>query len=275
MTTARTSTARTSTPRTTGSAAPAERPGVTAGRVVAAEWIKLRGTRSTWWLVAAAVASIVLAGVSPALTLLLGGVPEGDVVDPTGGALAGVSFTQLVVGALGVVVVTSEYSRGLVRSTFLAVPSRLPVLGAKALVAAVVTFAGALVAVLATFVSAQLVLGAADVHISITRPGVLRALVGAAVLLALTAALGAGFGWLVRTTAGAVAALFGLLFVLPVLGLLLPQVNAYLPGNAGAAVLQVGPGGGPVGPLTGLALFAAYTAVVLAAAASVLRRRDA
>ena len=274
MTTARTATPTTS-PRTSGSPTSADRPGVTAGRVVTAEWIKARGTRSTWWLAAAAAASTVMAGVSPALTVLLGGVPSDDTADPTGGALAGVSFTQLVIGALGVVVVTGEYPRGLIRSTFLAVPSRLPVLGAKALVAAAVTFAVSLVAVFATFVSAQLVLGAADVSISLAHPGVPRALVGAAALLALTAALGVGFGWLVRNTAGAVASLFGVLFVLPVLGLLLPQVNAYLPGNVGAAVLQVGPGGGPVGPLTGLALFAAYTAVVLATAASVLRRRDA
>jgi hypothetical protein len=103
----------------------------------------------------------------------------------------------------------------------------------------------------------------------------LRAVVGAALLLAVSAVLGTAFGWLVRSTAGALAAVFGILFVLPLLGLLVPEITSYLPSNAGTAILQVGPGPGPVPPWVGLGLFAGYTTVLLIAAGFVVRRRDA
>ena len=250
--------------------------GVTGRRVLAAEWIKARSARSTWWLLAAAVASLAAAGVSPALTYALAGDRSGDATaDATGGALSGVSFTQLLVAALGVVLVGSEYGSGLVRTTLTAVPSRLPVLVGKAGVAAAATFMPALAALLAAFTAARAVLAGADVAISLSDPGVLRAVVGAALFLAVSAVLGTAFGWLVRSTAGALAAVFGFLFVLPLLGQLAPSVTPYLPSNAGLAILQVGPATGPVPPWPGLALFTGYTAALLVAAGSVLRRRDA
>src|SRR3954447_3878801 len=249
---------------------------VTGRRVLAAEWIKARSARSTWWLLAAAVVSLAAAGVSPALTFTLAGDPSGEATaDATGGALSGVSFTQLLVVALGVVLVSSEYGSGLIRATFTAVPSRLPVLAGKAGVAAVATFAATLAAVLAAFVAAQAVLAGADVNISLSDPGVLRAVVGAALLLAVSAVLGTAFGWLVRSTAGALAAVFGFLFVLPLVGLLVPGITPYLPSNAGLAILQTGPGAGPLSPWVGLGLFAGYTAALLGVAGYVLRRRDA
>ncbi len=248
---------------------------ITGARVVAAEWIKFRSTRSAWWILVGSVLSIAAAGVSPALTVVLGGTASDDpTADPTGGALAGVSFTQLLVGALGALVVSSEYATGLVRSSLAAVPRRLPVLWAKVLVVTAVTFGASLAAVLATFLTAQAVLASGGISISLTSPGVLRALVGAALFLSLTAALGAGFGWLVHNTAGALGALFGFLFVLPLLGLLVPSITDYLPSNAGSAVLQVGPAAGSLPPWLGLGIYLAYTAGVLAAAASLLRRRD-
>lgn len=248
---------------------------ITGARVMTAEWIKFRSTRSAWWILAGSVLSIAAAGISPALTVALGGTASDDpTTDPTGGALAGVSFTQLLVGALGALLVSSEYSTGLVRSTLVAVPRRLPVLWAKVLVAASVTFGAALVTVLATFLTARAVLSSVGITVSLTHSGVLRALVGAALFLSLTAALGAGFGWLVRSTAGALSALFGFLFVLPLLGLLVPSITAYLPTNAGAAVLQAEPAAGSLSPWLGLGVYVGYTAVVLGAAASLLRRRD-
>jgi ABC-2 type transport system permease protein len=249
---------------------------VTGRRVLAAEWIKARSARSTWWLLAASVASLAAAGVSPALTFTLAGDRSGDATaDATGGALSGVSFTQLLIAALGVVLVSSEYSSGLVRATFTAVPARLPVLAGKAGVAAVVTFAATLAAVLGAFVAAQAVLAGAEVTISLSDPGVLRAVVGAAVFLAVSAVLGSAFGWLVRSTAGALAAVFGFLFVLPLVGLLVPGITPYLPSNAGMAILQTGSGAGPLSPWGGLGLFTGYTAALVAVAGYVLRRRDA
>jgi hypothetical protein len=126
-----------------------------------------------------------------------------------------------------------------------------------------------------THTAVLMVLAQAGITVSLGDPGVLRAVVGAALDLALVGLLGTGLGWLLRSTAGALSALLGILFVLPVVGLLAPSVVPYLPGNAGAAILQVGPAAGLLAPWTGLTVFAGYAVLTLAAAAVVLRRRDA
>jgi ABC-type transport system involved in multi-copper enzyme maturation permease subunit len=252
---------------------------VTQGRVLTSEGIKLRSQRSVRWLVLASVLSIVAAALSTAVTAAFaddpapGGAAAGT--DPLGGALTGVSFTQVIIGALGVLVVTSEYSTGLIRATFAAVPTRLPVLWAKAAVTAVVVFVATLAAAFISFFAARAVLSAADVSLSLGAPGVLRALVGSALYLTVTAVLAVAFGWLVRSAIGAMAALFGLLFLVPLLGMLLPATEPYLPTNAGAAILQVGSTGGALSPWAGLAVFTAYAVVALIVAAVALTRRDA
>jgi ABC-2 type transport system permease protein len=253
--------------------------GVTHRRVLAAEAIKFRSVRSTWWLLAVSGLSIVAAGVSPSLTVAMSGVQAsggpGDQVDPTGGALSGISFTQLLIAALGVLVVTGEYSTGLIRATFTAVPRRLPVLWAKAGVAAVATFVAALLAASTAFLTAQAILSGTGAPISLTTPGVTRAVVGSALYLAVTGVLAVAFGTLLRSAIGAMAAVFGLLFVTPLLGLLVPRIDPYLPSNAGAAVMQTGPPDGGLPPWVGLGVFALYAAAALAAAAAALVRRDA
>jgi cation transporter-like permease len=249
---------------------------VTASHVLAAEWIKARGTRSTWWLVGGSIASIAAAGISPALTFVLANdTTSGVAQDATGGALNGVSFTQLLVAAFGVLVVSSEYGSGLVRATFTAVPARLPVLVGKAVVVAVLTVVATSITALATFGAARAVLDPAGVHVSLSTPGVLRAVLGAALFLAVSAVFGTAFGWIVRSTAGALAATVGFLFLLPVVGLLLPGITPYLPSNAGTAVMQVGSGSGLLPPWVGFGLFTAYAVVALATAALLVRRRDA
>jgi ABC-type transport system involved in multi-copper enzyme maturation permease subunit len=272
-------TTTTDRPRTQPATAATAATGVTQRRVLAAEVIKLRSTRSARWLLAVSAASIVAAGVFPALGVLLAGAPPagagGGSADPTGGALSGVSFTQLLVAALGILVVTSEYATGLIRATFTAVPKRLPVLWAKAVVVAAATFVVTVAAAFVTFVTAQAVLSAADVTISLAAPGVLRALVGSALFLALTGAMAVAFGSLLRSAVGAMAAVFGLLYVLPLLGLLVPQLGPYLSNNAGAAIMQIGSAGGGPSPWMGLGIFGLYTAAALTAAAFALTRRDA
>jgi ABC-type transport system involved in multi-copper enzyme maturation permease subunit len=250
-------------------------PRVTWLGVLAAERLKLASLRSTWWLLAAGVLSILLAGISPSLTHVLAPEQSGDAgIDLAGGAVSGIGFTQLIIGGLGVVVVSSEYASGLVRATFTAVPTRLPVLVMKAVVVAGATFVATLAAVLVSFAVARAVLASVDVAVSVGSPGVLRALLGSAVLLAGTAVVGSAFGWIVRSTAGGLAAVFGYLFVLPVVGLAVPGLSPYLPSNAGAAILQLGPAGSP-SPWVGFGLFVAYTAVLVAIAGRLLTRRDA
>jgi ABC-type transport system involved in multi-copper enzyme maturation permease subunit len=252
---------------------------VTQRRVLAAEALKLRTSRSVVWLLVASASSILAAGVAPALGLLLadataeqGGV---DASDPTGGALSGISFTQLLIAVVGVLVVSSEYTTGLFRATFSAVPRRLPVLWAKAVLAAAVVVGVALASVLIAFFTAQAVLAAADVPISLGEPGVLRALVGSALYLGVTAALGVAVGSLLRSALGGIAGVFVLLFVVPVAGMLVPAIGPYLPSNAGASIMRTGSAAGALSPWVGLGVFVLYAVVALAGAAYALARRDA
>jgi hypothetical protein len=97
--------------------------------------------------------------------------------------------------------------------------------------------------------------------------------VGSALFLTVTAVLGAGLGWLLRSTGGALAGLYAFLFLPSALGLVVPSALPYLPGNAGTAILQVGDSA--LSPWDGLALYAPYAAAALLASAVVLVRRDA
>jgi ABC-2 type transport system permease protein len=115
--------------------------------------------------------------------------------------------------------------------------------------------------------------------VSLTAPGVLRAVVGAALYLTVVAMLGSAFGWLLRGTAAAIATLVAVLVLPPVIGLLLPAkiaaiVVPYLPDHAGTAIMQLAPTG-QLSPWAGFAVFLGYAAVALAGAVLVVRRRDA
>ena len=139
----------------------------------------------------------------------------------------------------------------MIRSTFAAVPKRLPVLWAKAGVLAVVTGVPMLVAVFTAFFTGQAILSGDGTGAALTDPGVLRAVLGSVGFLAGVALLGLAIGAIVRNTAGAIAALVAILLLLPgLLGLVLPSgwgdtVVSYLPSNAAAAFTTVNPGGRP------------------------------
>jgi ABC-2 type transport system permease protein len=253
---------------------------VTLRRVIESESIKLRSLRSSRYALAAIALLVLLLGVFMAVGEVVA-EPEATsgTVDALGGSLSGVGIAELVAAALGVLVVTGEYASGMIRSTFTAVPRRWLVVVAKALVVAATVFAAAMVATLLAFTVAQQLLASDGKSISFSAPGVLRALVGAALYLAVVAVLGAGFGWLLRSTAGALMTLFAILYLLPVLEVVLPRrvsdaVMPYLPANAGSAVMQLTPGD-LLAPWTGFAVLLGYSALLLCAAALVVQRRDA
>ncbi len=256
---------------------------VTARHVIASEWIKARSLRSTAWALVAVAVSLLGTGAFAAVGIVVQEDPPGSeaiAADPTGGVLTGVSPAQLAAIALGVLLVSGEYRSGTIRSSLTAVPSRLPLVWAKAAVAGLVTTVVSLVALLATFVVARSVVAVEGLSISPATPGVARAVLGAALYLGLTAVLATGFGWLLRSTAGAVAAVVALLHLLPVVGLLLPAgvaaaVLPWLPATAGSAVLQVPAAAGGPGPWTGLAAYAVWASLALGAGALLLSRRDA
>ena len=193
--------------------------------------------------------------------------------------LAGVNFAQLALGVLGVLVITGEYSTGMIRATFSAVPKRLPVLWGKALVFGAVAFAVSLPAVFIVFFIGEAILSGQHINIGVSHPGVVRALFGAALYVTVMGLFGLGLGAIARTTAGGIAALAAIVFVLPPIIDLLPtsvssSIDPYLPSNAGGAVWTINPDPNTLAPWTGLAVFAAYAAVSIAIAALLLNRRD-
>jgi ABC-type transport system involved in multi-copper enzyme maturation permease subunit len=256
---------------------------VSQARVARSEWTKLRSLPSTAWSLLVTVVSIVGFGVL--YCLLRVARPPSDpaalaAFDPTAVSLTGVQLAAIAVGVLGVLLVAGEYATGLIRTSFTAVPRRLPVLWGKTIVFALTTLVVCLPVTLIAFLVGQSILSEKHLDIALSHPGVARAVLGSALYLAAVGLLGLGLGALLRSTAGAVAALLGLLFGPQLLvGLLSAdlsdQLYRYLPVPAGAAVANVQPDPLVLSPWTGFALFCCYTGLVLALAAWRLVRRDA
>ncbi|MEW1955310.1 ABC transporter permease subunit [Terrabacter sp. NPDC080008] len=279
------STATTNTTATSTVGDPTSAPKkVTQARVILSEWTKLRSLRSTVFSMLAAVVFIIgLAILVPSVTVAHWpphDAREAAGFDPTSRSLAGIFLAQLAVGVLGVLLITGEYATGMIRATLAAVPSRLPVLWAKAIVFAAVTLVVTVPSVVVAFLIGQSILKGKDLQTALGDPGVLRAVIGSALYLTVVGLLGLGLGALLRNTAGAISALFGVLFVLPIIVRFLPSswsdpIGKYLPSTVGEAVTHVHPDPTALAPWTGFALFCGYAAIVLLAAAFRLRRRDA
>jgi len=266
---------------------------VTQLSVIRSEWIKLRSLRSTWYsLLAAAVMVVGLGTLFSALrahrfnqdTGAIRG-PGGFVgkidLDPTLISLRGVFLAQLAIGVLGVLVITGEYSTGMIRSSIAAVPHRQPVLIAKALIFGTTALIVTEIAAFVGFLLGQQALTSTHLQASLSTPNALRAILGAGLYLTVIGLLGIGLGFLVRSTAGAIATLFGIVLVLPLLANALPtpystDVSKYLPLNAGIQILSTkNPDPNMLGPWTGLGITALYALAALIAGAAVLKRRDA
>jgi ABC-2 type transport system permease protein len=257
---------------------------VTFLRVLRSEWIKVRSLRST--KITLAVAVVLMAGIglmSAAITASQWSrLPAASRAsfDAVSTVLQGHQFAQLAIGVLGVMLVSSEYSTGMIRATLTAVPRRLPVLWAKSSVFAAVTLVSMTLASFAAYFGGMSLLSSRHLQTSLSAPGVTRAVIGAALYLTVVGLLGVALGALLRHTAGAIAALVGLLLLAPVFVNLLPSsiksaISPYLPSNAGDALLNVHQQAGMLSPWAGFAVMCAYAVAALAAAAFVLRRRDA
>jgi ABC-2 type transport system permease protein len=240
------------------------------------EWAKLRSVRSSYWSVLVAVAGTIVIGVGGAI----GGAraaTQPATFDPVSASVGGFVLAQVALGVLGVLAVTSEYSTGMIRSTFTAAPQRGTVIAAKAAVFGAASFAAGAVVSLFTFLVGQAILG--DRGVSLGAPGALRAVVGVGLYLGLLGILAVGLGTIIRRSAGAIAVLLGLLFVLPALAPLLPAsirdgVAKLLPYNAGQAIFKTVTSGSMLSPSLGLAVFALYATAALAIATILVRRRD-
>jgi ABC-2 type transport system permease protein len=270
----------------TASLAGPSRPGF--GGLLAAEWTKIRSVQSTVWSLLAFV--VVAVGFSTLIAAVIahdwntpGNHPNHArlLTDPTAVIFgAGLGLGQLAICVLGVIVITSEYTSGTIRASLLAVPHRIPMLTAKALVFAVIDFVVSAIAVFAVFFITTAILRS---HVSITlgQPGVTRAVIGAVLYLTVLGLFALAVGGLIRHTAGAIAIVIALVIVVPPLvsliqGTIANHIHGYLPTVAGELVAQTSQQSGDVlSGWQGFGVFCLWTAVLLVACGWLLMRRDA
>jgi hypothetical protein len=249
--------------------------------ILRSEARKLGTVRSTLWALLAVVAfNVVTAALLGALLPGHLSAHQKAAIDSVRVSLGGLHLSQIAVGLLGVLAITSEYGSGMIRATLAAVPQRRLLLTAKALVLAATAAVTGIVACLAAYLVFQAFLPAGDaMRTTLAGPGVLRAVTGAGLYLTVLALLGFGLGAVLRSSAGAVAVLFGVLFVPTLLVALLPSswqgtLGPYLPMNAGDAVYSVRPEAHMLQPWAGFGVFCLYAAAALAAGFVLIGRRD-
>jgi ABC-2 type transport system permease protein len=256
-------------------------------RLLAMEWTKFRSVRSTLFsLLAFVVLTLGLAALFTFLTVNGWDKLDPDQRanyqrDPVGNILgAGFILGQLAICVLGAMVITSEYSTGMIRASLLATPKRTPMLAAKGLVFAVVTFVvGEIVAFGAFAIGAPIL--HSKVPVALGDHGVPRALLGAGLYLMMLGLFAMAIGALVRHTAGAITAVIAFVEVLAPLAQLLPgsvgkHIHAYLPTEAGHLVAQSVQGPKDLlSPWQGYGVFCLWTAALLLVAGWLLKRRDA
>jgi ABC-2 type transport system permease protein len=271
----------------TATAARTAPPGrVTQLHVLNSEWIKLRSLRSTFWSLFAAIVATVGLGMLFSWGFANRVSDHAHRVDNAATLAVTVPLqpyviAQLAVGVLGVMVITGEYSTGMIRATLAAVPGRLPVLWAKAAVFAAVVLVLMEIVSFVTFFGGQAILSTQHIQATLSSPQALRIVAGVGLYLTVVGLLGTALGTIIRSTAGAIAALFGILLVLPVLGEALNltswgrHITPYLPSSAGGDLLTNDPDPGSLGPWTGFGVFVLYTVIAMAVAAYLLKRRDA
>ena len=247
------------------------------------EWLKLRSVRSTAWILL--VFAVGMIGIA---TLVLShenwatmSPSDRAGFDPTNAGFAGLALGQLAFGVLGVLIITSEFSSGMIRATFAAVPRRPLLLAAKAGVLGAVTLVAGEVLAFVSFAVGEAVLRSPAPHASLGQPGVLRAVLMAGAYPALIALIGLGLGAIIRHTAGAISAVVGVLFVLPLI--LVPlgtslqnSVGKFLPMIiAENSITAVKPDVDNLAPGAGFGLLCLYAIVALAIGGWLLTRRDA
>lgn len=248
-------------------------------RAIVSEWVKFRTLRSSVWLIAAAILGMIAIGLLVAFNTrhLAANIQSND-ADPSG-PLQGYYLAIYLMGALGVVFVSGEYGTGMIRSTLTAVPRRLPVVWAKALVLTVVALITMTVASFAAFLAAQALISHYRPGHSLGEPGVLRVVIGTGVFLTLITLLGSALGWIIRNTPGAIVTFFGLVVLLPVLlsffGTAGRSIAQYSPIYAGSSFIQSTPEPPALSPWTGLLVLAGWVIVLMALGIWRLPRQDA
>jgi ABC-2 type transport system permease protein len=268
-----------------GAAAPASGPGRAGfGRLLRSEWTKIWSVRSTAW----SLAILVIGGIG--LSALIAGVmaahwntlsaADRQAVTVKGVFGPGLTFAQLPLSVLGVLLITSEYTTGMIRSSLLAVPRRTPMLAAKATVFGAVAFAAGELLAFVSFPIAQAMIGSRTPE-SLGDPATLRAAFGAGLYLAVLGLFSLAVGVIIRHTAAAITAIVVIFVVFGDLSQLLPgtvgkHINAYMPANAGILVTHTRHQAADLlSSWQGFGVLVLWTVVLLAGAGFLLGRRDA
>jgi ABC-2 type transport system permease protein len=252
--------------------------------VLASEWIKFRSVRSTYLtLLLAAVAAVsigYLVAHSDATHWSTMTAQARAAFDPVGDSFTGLGIAQLAFGALGVLAISSEYTTGLIRTTFASAPRRRAVIAGKAaVVGAVSLLAGELIA-FATFFTGQQALSAQHLNVALAHPGALRGVLAAGFYLAVMAWVGLGLGTVIRHTAGAIIAMVGVVFLLPTIVGALPapwniNIGKFTLNLAAQQTIAQHPHPGYFSAGPSFLIVAGYAAAAIAAAAFMITRRDA
>jgi ABC-2 type transport system permease protein len=258
--------------------------GLTFFGVLRSEWIKLRSLRSTRWsfglvlLISLGLSAVMANAAQPGPGFVIAEADYGRFI--LSAATFGIFFGQLIVAVLGVITVTGEYGTGMIKSTLTAVPRRLPALAAKAIVLFVATFVVGVVSTIGAFVVAVPIFAQSGVTASLFDPIILQGLLGGALYLALVSVFALGIGTILRSSAGGIAVVLGVLLALPVILSTIPAawgpaIAPYLLSSAGTEFFV--PSGMSVlqGAWPNLLVAAAWIVVSLSVAGVLLKKRDA
>lgn len=258
---------------------------LSGGGILRSEWIKLRSLRSTVWsytiviLVSLGMAALMSASVQPPTFDGAIGIDGARTIAQA--STFGILFGQLIVAVLGVLVISGEYSTGMVRSTLTAVPRRLAALWAKAAVLFVATFAIGLISTVGAFLIASPILADKGISADLFNDGVFIALIGGALYLGMVSVFALGLGAILRSSAGGVAAALGLILLLPLVLQLIPAEWAadampYAISSAGMNLFTMTSFSAvPMDNLKDFLIVLVWIVVSLGAAAILLKRRDA
>lgn len=256
----------------------------TFAHVLRSEWTKLVSVRSTVWTM------IIMVGTTVGFSLLISWATEANwakvearqrqVFDATSTSLSGLVFGQLAIAVLGVMVISTEYSTGGIRTSLTAVPTRLRLLGAKAVVLAVPSLVVGTLTCFVSFFLGQAFLAKVGIETHLSSPGVLRAVFGGGLYLTATAMFGLALGALLRHTAAGITIAVAALLVVPPFTALLPgtwgdAIQRYFTSNAGQQITAVTQDVNTLSPWNGYAVYTLWWVVILAVAAWLMQRRDA